>query len=313
MDLTASESKRSSGPVEPPATSGATGFAGTGYLLVAGAALCWGFTAALAKFLFVRQVEPLTLAQVRAGFSFLLLLVFALLWRRRMLRVAPRLAAGLALLGVLGIAASNYTYLMAIHRSNVTTAILVQYTAPIWVMLYSALFAGERMSLRRSLATVLSLGGCLLAVGGYRPGGLAWNTAGVAYALAAAFTFSFFNIWGGRMARRVELWTSLLYSLGAASIFWALVRSPARLLEAGHSGAQWAVFFVYAVLSILLPFTLFYAGLRRLAPTHAVVTSTLEPPFAILFAFLMVGESPAAPQFLGMAAVIAAVVLLQRG
>jgi drug/metabolite transporter (DMT)-like permease len=284
-------------------------------LLIAGAALCWGFTAALAKFLFLRNIDPLTLAQVRASFSFLLLLGFTLLRRRAgrgRLRVEPRLAAGLALLGVLGIAASNYTYLMAIHLSNVTTAILVQYTAPVWVTLYSALFASERMSLRKVLAILLSFGGCLLAVGAYRAGELAFNAAGVAYALAAAFTFSFFNIWGRRMAQRVELWTSLLHALGAASIFWALVRSPVRLLESGHSGAQWAVFFAYAVISILVPFSLFFAGLRRLPATHAIVTSTLEPPFAILFAFLLVAERPALPQFLGMAAVISAVVLLQR-
>jgi len=284
-------------------------------LLIAGAALCWGFTAALAKFLFIRNIDPLTLAQVRASFSFLLLLGFALLWRRARrggLRVEPRLVAGLALLGMLGIAASNYTYLMAIHLSNVTTAILVQYTAPVWVMLYSAVFASEKMSLRKVLATLLSFGGCLLAVGAYRAGELAFHATGAAYALAAAFTFSFFNIWGRRMAQRVELWTSLLYALGAASIFWALVRSPVRLLEAGHSGAQWAVFFAYAVISILVPFSLFFAGLRRLPATHAIVTSTLEPPFAILFAFLLVAERPALPQFLGLAAVVSAVVLLRR-
>lgn len=295
----------SSSPAHRPYPAG-------GYLRIAGAALCWGFTAAFAKFLFVRQVEPLTLAQVRSGFSFLILLAVALLGRRGMLRVAPRLAAGLALLGILGIAASNYAYLMAIHLSNVTTAILVQYTAPAWVMLYSAFFAGERMSLRRVLAVALSFGGCVLAVGGYRAGGLAWNPAGVAYALGAAFTFSFFNIWGGRMAQRVELWTGLLYSLGAATVFWALVRWPARLLEAGYSGAQWAMLFLYAVLSILAPFALFYSGLRRLPPTHAIVTSTLEPGFAILFAYLLVGDRLAPAQFLGTAAVIAAVVLLQR-
>ena len=40
------------------------------------------------------------------------------------------------LLGVLGVAASNYFYYLAIQRTNVATAIILQYTAPVWVLLY---------------------------------------------------------------------------------------------------------------------------------------------------------------------------------
>lgn len=278
-----------------------------GYLRIAGAALCWGFTAALAKFLFVRRVDPLTLTQVRAGFPFLALLAFALAARPSMLRVTPRLAAALALLGVAGIAGSNYTYLMAIHRSNVATAVLLQYTAPVWVMLFGLLFGGEPAGARKALAACLAFGGCALAVGGYRLAGITVSPAAVGWGLASAFTFSFFNIWGRRLARQAELWTSLLWALGAATVFWCLVRSPLRLIEAGYSARQWGVFLLYAMLSVLAPFALFYSGLRRLPATHAAVTSTLEPVFAAGFAFLIVGEALGPAQFAGMAAVIAAV------
>jgi drug/metabolite transporter, DME family len=279
---------------------------------IAAAALCWGFAASLAKSLFVQQVDPLTLSQLRASFSFLVLLAIALAFRRTMLRVEPRLALGLALLGVVGIASTNFTYLTAIHLTNVTTAILVQYTAPIWVMLYMAAFGGERLTKARAAAVALSFGGCVLAVGAYQASGLAWNPAGVLWALAAAFGFSFFSIWGSRMARRVELWSSLLWALGAATLFWALIRAPWELAHAGFSSSQWGVFFFYAMISILVPHALFYNGLKRVRPTHAMVTSTLEPGFAILFAFLLVGEAFGLPQALGLAAVIGAILLLQR-
>lgn len=236
-----------------------------------------------------------------------------------MLRVRPRLAAGLALLGVAGIAASNYTYLMAIHRSNVATAVLIQYTAPVWVALYALLAApagGRRdngaSTGRTLLAALLAFGGCALAVGGYRAGRLAVSAAAIFWGLAAAFTFSFFNIWGRKMAKQVEVWTSLLWALGAATLFWCLVRSPLWLARADYPAREWVLLLLYAMLSVLLPFSLFYSGLRRLPATHAAVTSSLEPIFAVLFAFLVVGERLAAPQFAGMAAVIAAVLLLQR-
>lgn len=282
----------------------------SGYLFIAGAALCWGFTAAFAKFLLIRRVDPLTLAQVRASFSFLLLLLFVLAARRAVLKVAPLDAAGLALLGVCGLAFSNYSYLSAIQLTNVTTAILIQYTAPVWVLLFSAAFLRERLTTRHAVAAGLSFGGCTLAVGAYQASQLEWNPLGIVWGLGAAMTFSFTNLWGRRMALRVALLPSLLYALGATSVFWALVRSPARLLAAGYPGTQWALFLAYAVLSVLIPYTLYYTGLKRLSPTHAVVTATLEPVFAILFAFLLVGEQIATAQLTGMAAVVGAVVLL---
>jgi drug/metabolite transporter (DMT)-like permease len=280
---------------------------------IAGAAMSWALAASLAKFLFIRHIDPLALAQLRSLFSFVILLGVALVARRAMFRTRLRDVLGLAVLGIAGIALSNYSYLAAINLTNVTTAILIQYTAPIWVMLYSIMAGSERVTRRRMIAVLLAFGGCVLAVGGYRVSGMHWNAAGVAWGFAAAFSFSFFNIWGGRMANRVETWTGLLWALGAASIFWAAVHSPARFIHEGYSARQWLLFFVYAMLATLLPFVLFYSGLRRLPATHAIVTSTLEPVFAITFAFLLVGERLTSLQMAGMAAVIAAIILCAKG
>ncbi len=283
-----------------------------GYFLVTGAALCWGLSGALAKFLFVRRVEPLVLAQTRSSFAFLMLVAYAAAARRDLLRIAWRDALGLAALGIGGIAVSNYTYFEAIHRTNVTTGILVQYTAPVWVMLYAVLFTGERLTAAKVTAVVLSFGGCLLAVGGYDPAVLRLNALGIGFALVAAFSFGFFNVWGGRMAARVNLRSSMIYSLGAATVFWLSINPPGRLLAAVSGAGQWMTFLAYSLVSILAPFSLYYAGLKRLSPTRAVITSSLEPFFAIFFAFLLVGERVPALNLLGGVAVVGAVVLMHR-
>jgi drug/metabolite transporter (DMT)-like permease len=54
------------------------------------------------------------------------------------LRVPGRDLLQLFLLGILGVAVSNYFYYLAIQRTNVATAIILQYTAPVWVLLYTA-------------------------------------------------------------------------------------------------------------------------------------------------------------------------------
>ena len=121
--------------------------AGRGYLYIAAAAFCWGVAASLGRAAFTGRlpglhalspIDPLILSQGRATFSFLA--CSSVLWAAaRMATPAPARSRSSAtfLIGILGVAASNYFYYLAIQRTNVATAIIVQYTAPIWVLLYT--------------------------------------------------------------------------------------------------------------------------------------------------------------------------------
>ena len=65
----------------------------------------------------------------------------------------------LALMGILGLAASNYTYYLAIQRTNIATAITIQYTAPVWVLLYVVIVSWQMPSLKRMIAAALAVAG----------------------------------------------------------------------------------------------------------------------------------------------------------
>ena len=281
-----------------------------GYLLIAIAALFWGVSATGAKALFNRNIPPLVLVETRAGISFLLLTPLLALAGREHLRRGLGHWRQLAILGVVGMAGANATYYLAIQQSNVPTAILVQYTAPAWVALYSVWRASERMTSRKFAALVLSLAGCAIAVGAYDPAVLRLTGRGVAWGFAAALTFSFFNVYGGRLARELGHWTVLYYSLGFATLFWLATYSPARLI--GYTRGDWISFALIALGSSLIPFGSYYWGLRYLRPTRALITSTLEPIFAIVSSWIILGDHLPAFRWLGVAGVLSAVLLLQR-
>jgi drug/metabolite transporter (DMT)-like permease len=83
------------------------------------------------------------------------------------------------------------------------------------------------------------------------------------------------------------------------------------VLAQHYSRQQWGFLFLFACLSMVLPYMLYLSGLRYLDPTRAVITSCLEPVFAILFALLFVQETLRPLQVVGIAAVLAATVLVQ--
>ncbi len=291
-----------------------------GYLYIGSAALFWGVAATLGRAAFTGRVpglklgaiDPLILSQSRTTLSFLVLLPVLLIRRGAGALLVPwRDLVRFLLIGVLGVAASNYLYYLAIQRTNVATAIILQYTAPVWVLLYTVLRGGYKPSLRRSGAVGLAVVGCMLAVGFVGSSGLSLDPVGVTAALLAAFSFAFYNVAGHSVLARYDRWKVLLWVLASAATFWIFVNPPWKLWAAHFSREQWGFMLIFSLVSVLGPFSCYFAGLQHLEPTRAVVVSCLEPVFSIVIAAGALGELLRPLQTLGIVIVLIAIVLIQ--
>lgn len=293
-----------------------------GYLYIAASAIFWGISASLGRAAFtgrllpnsgIHDINPIILSQCRTSFSFLV--VFLLLLMRRgwkQLRMPRRDLIRIFLLGLAGVAASNYFYYLAIQRTNVATAIIVQYTAPVWVLLYMVARGVERLTAAKLGSVFLAITGIALVIGLFGQGKLQLDAIGVMAALAAAFSFSFYNIGGHAMLASYDRWIVLLYTTLAASLFWIIVNPPAKVLAAHYSTTAWMFLLIFAMLSVLVPFSFYFAGLQYLDPTKAVIVSCLEPVFTILIASLALKEVVRPIQALGIVMVLSAILIVQR-
>ena len=297
-----------------------------GYFYIASAAFLWGISATLGRAAFtghllpggvslgssLGKIDPLILSQSRATLSLAVLLP-VLLARRgaSVLRVPGRDLLQFFLLGVLGVAASNYFYYLAIQRTNVATAIILQYTAPVWVLLYTVARGAQRPSLRRSAAVGLAVAGCALAVGLVGAGGFRMDVVGVTAAMLAAFSFAFYNVGGHKVLARYDRWKVLLWVLVASSTFWIFVNPPGKIIAAHYGRQQWEFMLVFSLVSVLAPFSCYFAGLQHLEPTRAIVASCLEPVFSIMLTALLLGELVRPMQTVGIVLVLVAIVLIQ--
>jgi len=293
---------------------------GRGYLYIASAAFLWGLAAVLGRAAFTGRlfpsawaldtIDPLILSQSRVSFSFLVLGPLLLAQRGRALP-APRDFGRMCLLGVLGVAASNYFYYLAIQKTNVATAIILQYTAPVLVLVYMVARGLQKATLSRVSAVLLAVLGCALVIGVVGRTGFRLNPAGVIAALLAAFSFAFYNVGGHSLLARYDRWTVLLYTTFSAAVFWLGVNPPWKILAAHYSGFTWTFLLVFSLVSALGPFSFYFAGLQHLEPTRAIVTSCLEPVFSIVIAAIVLGEGLRPLQTLGIVLILAAIVLVQ--
>jgi drug/metabolite transporter (DMT)-like permease len=289
-----------------------------GYLLAALAAACWATGGLMAKWLFLGtgyKVLPAELSGARAVIAFAMVLVYLVTFRRGDLRIAPRRDLPfLVAFGVLGLAMVHLTYFMAIERTNVPTAILLEYLAPILVLIVSVLFLGERFTWALPAGVVLSVVGCALVVGAIGSGGLRVSPSGIAWGLASAVFFAGYTVMGKYAVPRFSPWTLLFYGLGSAAVFWLVVLGgPAPMLRLLADPTRLAVVTVISLVSTVVPFSAFLHALQYIDATKASITATLEPVLAgIATLFIPAMYQPMSLlQVFGASLVLAAVVVVQ--
>lgn len=297
-----------------------------GYALAVLAATCWATGGLTAKWLFSSpsastagwpvpplgiHIEPTVLSAGRALSAFLLLAVYLALFRREDLRVSRRDLPFFAVFGVAGLAMVHFTYFKTISLTNVATAILLEYLAPILVLVVSIAFMGHRLTWQLPAGVALSVGGSALVVGAIGGDGMVVSAAGIGWGLLSAVFFALYSLMGTRAASRFSPYTTLVYGLGFAALFWLAWLGPARVISVFADTRSAAAVLFMAVVSTIVPFGAFLVALKHIQPTNATVTSTIEPVIAGAGAFVLFGESLSVTQLVGGLLVIAAIAVVQ--
>jgi len=269
----------------------------------------WGTTATLARVVFRDlRVPVLEVVELRLLIAACLLALW-LAWRRPAALRVPREDWGyLLVLGVFGVTTVQGSYYYTIASLGVGLAILLQYLAPALIVTWETL-RGTPLRPRTAIAVATALAGAALLVGGVDPAAMRARPLDWAIGFSSAFAFAFYVVFSKRGLRRLGPETVLLYTFLIAALTWSFVHPPWRILAAGYGPRHWALFLTLGVGSTLLPFSCFYAGLRRLPPAEAGIVATFEPVIAVFTAALFLGEGLHGQQWGGAALVLVAALL----
>ncbi|HEY3316314.1 MAG TPA: DMT family transporter [Bacillota bacterium] len=281
-----------------------------GYLSIFAGASLFGIGGMVAKYLSNREVDPLIIVEARLLLGALLTGLILLVSDRRLLVVRRSDLPYLILLGIVGMAGVQASYYFTITQTTVATAVFLQFLAPVPIAVYSSLVSRESMRPAvRNAAFVAVLGSGLLLLG--RQGRVVITPIGLLTGLSSAFFLSFYTIWGKKRAGVIPPWTMLLYSLIFGAVAFSLVRSPLTIIRSGFDRSEWAVLLYTITFGTVIPFGLYFFGLRALTATETSVVGTLEPVVASLAAFIVLGEVLTSIQIVGAVLITAAIAYLQ--
>ncbi|MDQ3615699.1 MAG: EamA family transporter [Actinomycetota bacterium] len=268
-------------------------------------------------------VDPVSLTTVRVTGTVLVLVLVALLFRRDALRPpSGRLGLLLVVHGVIGVAALQWTYFVAIDRLPIGMALLLEYQAPILVAVWARFVQKEQVRNRMWVGLGLAMVGLVAATGIWK--GADFDVLGVLAGLGAAVCFATYFLVGEHGVGALDPMRVILWSFLVAAVALNLV-SPVTGVNAGLLAEQtsllgvlggydvpvWAVLTWVTVLGTLLPFGLELAALRHLRATTVTMVAMLEPIGVSALGWVWFYERLDAVAITGGVAVVAGIVLAQ--
>lgn len=259
-------------------------------LQLIGAALCWSLAGVLIKA--VAESWPgLAVAGGRGGIA----AVFLLLTNRRLRFTFSRDQ----LLGAVGYAACTVTFCLATTLTSAANAILLQYTAPVWVALLGAWLLREPATRADWLTIVVALGGMALFFKdsltlGHLGGDLLAVLSGVCF---AGMTIALRKQKDGSPVESIILGNLLAFVIGLP---WIVQAPPLP-------GAGWGALLLLGTVQLGFSYWLFARAIKHVTALEALLIPVMEPVLNPVWVLIFMGERPSPWAIAGGAVVLGAV------
>ena len=289
------------------------------YALVA--AILFGINASTTKVIISSGITPEQVVFFRSLSAGLIALAWVLVTSPKSMKVPVRLIPRLLLLGVVGVGMLQWTYSQAVYYLPIGIALLIEYTAVLWVPIIALLIFKEKVGKQIWLGAALVLLG-LAVVSNIWDSDL--NLLGIFFGFAAAASLTTHFLTGERVQRYLPTNVTMAYGMSIATIFFLPLANLGTLnteilassidLGGNLAGTQvplWVGLVVMGVFGSFAPMALIYLALRNLSATLVGVVATAETVLAALFALLWLGETISGTQSLGGIVVIAGILLAQ--
>ena len=202
-------------------------------------------------------------------------------------------------------------YFTAITMMSLSTAAILLYTSPVWIMLMSVLFFHEKLDRRKLIALALAFAGCVLVSG---ISGEGMTLTGLLVGLGSGIGYGLYSILGTIALRKYSPYTVTTYTFMFAAIGSWIISKPTDMYDK-FSGATEPGFligfsFLTALITAVIPFLAYTFGLERMEASKAGIIATIEPMVATLIGIVVFSEPLTIMSGAGILLILSAVVIL---
>ncbi len=294
-----------------------------GLLFAVGSAFTFGMSGPLAKSLMDAGWTPTAAVTARMAGGALVMAIFATIVKPDWFREALQHGRTVIAYGLIPIAGAQLCYYNAVAHLSVGVAVLLEYTAPILVV-------GWLWATTRRRPTNMTLAGVALAIAGIILvldviSGAHINATGVAWGLAAAVCAACYFMMSDEVTADGSGLNSITLAaggtiVGAAAVAMLGVSGVTPLtfttndtVVAGLTMSWVIPVIALGVITTAIAYTLGIMGIARLRPRFASLVGLAEVMFAVLAAWVLLGEAITLTQAVGGAVVLVGLALARQG
>jgi drug/metabolite transporter (DMT)-like permease len=294
-----------------------------GELLLFLAAIIFAFNGVVSKWVLLSDINSLRLTQVRTTGATVLILLYMLVRKRDQIKIPRHLVRKMLVFGVIGVAAVQGFYFYSISKLPVSIALIIEFTAPIWITLYLRFVKKESVAKSMWYGLFLGFGGLILV--GQVWQGLTLNGLGLISSIIDALSLAFYFYQASQLRKEVSGETLVLYGMGVTAIFFAIITPwwsyPFHIFTdkidltgkfTGHTAPGWILILWVIIMGTVVPYVLVTTAMKDINASTASIIGMLEPIFAGIFAWVMLSETFSVIQMIGGAIVLVGIYLADR-
>ena len=242
---------------------------------------------------------------------------------KNQLRIKRNELKDLIIFGVIGVAAVTSFYFFAIKYLYVSVALVIEFTASIWIVLYLRFVKKKQISPIMWWGIACAFSGLFLLSQIWT--GTTLNPLGVAVAFADAFALAIYFLLVDRLSQTRTSLSLMTWGIGVSAIFWALIlpwwNFPFEFLTdtyslqgelSAYSVPGWALILWIVVIGTVIPYLLTATAIRELSASTSSVIGMIEPIFAGVIAWVLLNEALSGIQLIGCAVVLFGIYLADK-
>ncbi|MCK0112886.1 DMT family transporter [Ornithinimicrobium sp. F0845] len=289
-----------------------------GLALAVLSAMTFGTSGSVAKGLLDTGWSPGAAVTWRVGVAALVLLVPGALMMRGRWHLLRRGWVSMALFGLLAVAACQLSYFMAVERISVAVALLLEYLGIILVVGWLWLRHGQRPRPLTVIGAAVAVAGLVFVLDVF--GAVQVDMIGVLWGLCAAVGLAVYFVVSADDSTGLPplvlatggltIGTLALIAAGLAGIV-PMTIATTDITLAGANLPWWVAILLLGVVAAAIAYATGIAATRRLGSKLGSFVGLTEVMFSFVWAWVLLGQMPAAIQLLGGALILTGVVLVK--
>ena len=279
--------------------------------LVILAGCLWGTMGIFVRHLNAIGLQSMEIVEARSVLTAVGMFAALGLFRRDLLKVRAKDLWIFVGGGMASVILFNYCYFQTIQRASLSTAAILLYTSPVFVLLLSVPLFGEKLTRKKLICLVLAITGCALA-SGVASGGMALSPMTLLLGLGSGFGYGLYSIFSRfALQRGYHPITITAYIFLFGALGGILLTDFGQITQVVRAdGGNLIYLMVYTLVTTIVPYISYTTGLQQVENGVAAVLACIEPVMATVFGIFVFSEMPTLSGWLGILLVLIALTAL---